>query len=343
MLRRLGKAALTFGFLLVSVPLASAQNSLYTPGNLEHAAQGDTGVVPIGAVEQLNSPGTPILQVQHSTTCNFDPYQSYHEGIVGHRHASWREKHITSADYGGCGGDGCANCSNGSNCKYLLDMDGPFGKVGDGNCPDFECANCWAGIDVEKRFMFAFGHGNAHKPATQAGYGDNYAGLFITEVLPWVITDGDSEYTRWGLSGMFGYYRSQGNRAAVLQSGVAGRQLTVDETEILNLTIGPTIRTDFYLGRLRLSPNVMGGIAFDWTDVSEIRPVAGGAVRQIDYFKYAGFDVGGYVRLMLDFGITKKLNIGVGMDYKATPTNVMLRPDETRKYLGFILAISHEF
>lgn len=337
MLLRLGKSALTVSFLLVGATLATAQSPLYVPGNMERSSaeahMALPGAVPIGAVEQLSSTGRPIKQVQHSTTCNFDPYQSYHEGMVGERHMNWREKHITGG-FSDC--QGCGTCGKGGGLGW-------FGKIGDENCPDFECANCWAAYDVEKRFIFMFGHGNAHKPATQAGYGDNYAGMFTTEVLPWVITDGDSEYTRWGISTMFGWYRTQGNRAITLQSDQTGRTLNVNSSEILNLTIGPTIRSDFFLGKMRISPNVMGGIAFDWTDISEIRPIQGVPVRDIDYFKYAGFDVGGYVRLMLDFGITKKMNIGVGIDYKATPTNVMLRADETRKFLGFILAISHEF
>src|SRR5690606_18120149 len=127
-----------------------------TPGSLDHASQGATGVVPIGAVEQMGTPGSPILQVQHSTNCNFDPYQTYHEGMVSHRHTGWRDKHITAYDHGGCGDPNCGGHDCGGKGKGCIFGDGPFGKVGDANCPDFECANCWARYDVEKRFIFAF-------------------------------------------------------------------------------------------------------------------------------------------------------------------------------------------
>jgi hypothetical protein len=47
---------------------------------------------------------------------------------------------------------------------------------------------------------------------------------------------------------------------------------------------------------------------------------------------------------MMDFPITKKLNIGVGGEFKLVPSDVMMdQGQDARKHLGVVIAIGHEF
>jgi hypothetical protein len=91
-----------------------------------------------------------------------------------------------------------------------------------------------------------------------------------------------------------------------------------------------------------MSPNFTVGGFFDWVTVREIPP-QGTEVLRVDTFKFAGFDFGGYVRGMMDFPITKHINISVGMEYKFLPTDVMMDDDDYRKHLGFVIGLNHEF
>jgi hypothetical protein len=45
---------------------------------------------------------------------------------------------------------------------------------------------------------------------------------------------------------------------------------------------------------------------------------------------------------MFDFGLTESLNFGLGMDFRASSTDVMM-DDDLRKHLGFVIGLSHTF
>lgn len=346
MLHQLGMKAVTIGFVLVAAPLVSAQSPLYVPGDLERTVA-PSGTVPIGAVDQFAPNGETITQIQHTTSCQFDAYENYHDRLAAPNRWPWRKGPL----FGSKGACNCADCSGGcgpncgGDCAHGLGC-GNCGQAGCHHCDpqvaNFECANCWSLFDVEKRIILGWGKANAHRFATSAGFNDNHSAQVSLEVLPWVLSDGDSRYTRWGLTTMFHYAHHQGNRDILLLSRRSGRVLHVNGVETWDFIFGPTLRTDLKIGKMRISPNAMVGVVLDWSDVSEIRPTPS-QVRMVDQFKYAGFDGGIYLRWMLDFGLTKYMNLGVGMDYRAVQSGVMMDSDEWRKHLGFVLSISHEF
>ena len=313
MLRRIGLKALTVGLLLVGASSALAEPPLYVAESLDSHASAPTGTVRTPGVEQLDPQAPAIMPVEHCTNCEFDPVGHFHESVDRENRRPFRFKL-------GRGDD----------------------RDGDAEYEDFECANCFSRFDVEKRLIFGYTHGNANKFATQGGYGDAHSGQVGAEVLPFVLSDAYNRYTRWGATILFNYSNYEGNRAIRLTSQESGRVLSIDDGETWGFILGPTVRTDFEIGPLRLSPNAMIGVAFEWTTLDSVLP-GPSRNRDIDNFKETGFDVGGYLRLMLDFPINDQFTIGVGGDYKFVPTDVMVRDDEFRKHMGLVLTVSHTF
>ena len=238
----------------------------------------------------------------------------------------------------------------------------------DAYCENFLCANCYDRWNFEKRIFGAYVHSVAHGGVTETSYGDAHAGQAGIELLPYVIQDGSRSFTRFGGTIMFDYQNYEGSvpneafsfadRAVpslTVQSLETGEVFTTDNGETFSLMLGPTWRTDFDMFGIRMSPNVTAGLSLDWTNIDgrQIPPVdntgqtifgfAQTGDRQIDRYKTTGFDAGGFVRAVWDFGITERINFGVGGQYRFTPTNVAVDDFETRKHIGVVLQFSTEF
>lgn len=269
-----------------------------------------------GAV--IDSSGS-VLPVRHTSACDFDPYSYMNETRGKAPVQPLRERRTGYMD-------------------FLFDEE----SSGDNGYCDFECANCYSKIDIEKHLFYTYAHGSAEGNATQNAYGDSHNGQIGLELLPWVLRDSPNWYSRWGITTMFNYGNFQGNRDVAFQSRKSGMQLTVNDGVSYGVVIGPSVRADFELFHIRFSPNGMIGAAFDWTTVREIPPQGSNLVF-IDQFKFADFGVGGYLRGMMDFPITQHIYISVGMEYRFIPTDVMINDDDFRKHLGFVIGLNHEF
>lgn len=218
----------------------------------------------------------------------------------------------------------------------------PYAIGPDGENPHYYNPN--TSLSVEKRLFINYGAGNGHGRATRFGYGDYHSGQVGIEVLPWVIADSEHYFSRWGGTIMFDYMNYEGNRAGQLLSL---RSLTVAspfDGETFSCVFGPTYRTDFEFFGVKMSPNAMVGASLGWTRINAQDPPGNPPVRQIQTFKFTGFDIGLYTRLLVDFPITSKLNFSIGTEFQFVPTDVMVRSDgDARKHLGLVLGFSSEF
>lgn len=295
-----------------------------------------TGVSPAPASEPLLIPfannetagtvsneGAGAGAIVHGTSCDFDAYQYMAESKCRARSRPLRDRP-----------HGLWNLFHGNGSGSNPDPD-------NGYC-DFECANCYGRIDVEKRLIFSFAAGNGQGRATRAAYGDDYSGQVGAEFLPCVIMDGSETYVRGGFTTMFNYSNFVGNRQNAMQSLRSNTQVTIDDGKSYGFVIGPTVRADFECFHIRMSPNATIAAAFDWTGLTGVSPRGTDVVR-IDQFKFSGFDVGGYIRAMMDFPITQYTNIGVGMEYRFIPTDVMMMDNDYRKHLGIVIGLTQEF
>lgn len=308
--------------LAVSLSLAAgsawAQSPQSPPGQFPHDRPLAGEPVPRGAVEERGEFGGAVIPVTHDTHCNFDPVEQFNDERAGALDPSIsqrvRHKHF-----------------------------GRLARPDEDYC-NFECANCWSWADVEKRFIFSYAIAGPQGFATEAGYGGYNSGQFGIEVLPWVLRDSPNNYTRWGGTAFFHYASYIPFDQSVITSQLSGRQLTVHDGNTYSLIVGPTLRTDFEVGHVRLSPNFTGGLSFDWTTMHGEFPSNNAHLfREVQQFHMGGFDVGGYFRWMLDFALTDYLYLSMGVEYKFSPTDILVRNDEIRKHTGFVIGFSHEF
>lgn len=319
MLRQVGMQALVCGAAFVWAGSATAQQPLYTSGHWTESPR-EAPTMPMSVVPSYGvaraSDQVDTGPSAHQTTCSFNAYSHFDETVSRARHDHRPLRHRGKQ----C--NGCGEHSREDGC-------------------DFECANCYTRWDVEKRIFMTYSHGNAMGLTTSETYGDSHSAQVGAELLPFIISDNETCYTRWGLMSMFNYVNYEGNRNITLQSRLSGNLLTVDNADTFGLAIGPVLRTDFELFGVRLSPNAAVGLALDWTTIDEIRP-QGSITRQVDSFKFASFDAGAYIRMAMDFGITESLNFTVGGDYKLIKTDAMIDND-FRNHFGVVVGFSHEF
>lgn len=314
MLRRIGFPAMLAGMLCIGSSASRADNPLYTPGQLMDASK-------VVTAQHEAIPGQPDVAVQptnYSSDCNFNPVSAWDESNVRKRHSPV-SKRLRGAQTTG-----------GGNCD---DANGPC---------DFKAANPWGDWDFEKRFIAAFVSRNAHGGATQAAYGDSWGAQFGVEWLPWVLTDGSERYSRMGFTTLFEYANFEGGSNTTLQNRQTLNFLTIGDGVSYSFIVGPTYRVDFDFLGIRMSPSAMVGIDFEWTTLRERAPTSLN-IRRIDDFKFSGFDAAFYTRLMWDYGITDNMTLGIGMDFKYVPTDVMVRSNEARKHTGFIVQLTHNF
>lgn len=352
MLGRLGLAAVAITYFCAQVPSARAQLVMdqtvsieavedpmtdeLTPVPNETPAVDplppasiplDTSVLPEKSVAPAISSEAPCTE--YCTQCDFDPYQHMADSKYRVKHLPLRAKAHGLMDSLRLG-------------ELFGHEDTGDGLGGDGEYCDFECANCYGKLDIEKRIIYSYAADKAQGRPTRAAYGDANTGQVGAEFLPCVLIDGSEVYFRWGFTALFNYSNFEGNRTITLQSERSGTQLNINDGVSYGFILGPTWRADFEIFHVRMSPNFTVGGFFDWVTVREIPP-EGTEVLRVDTFKFAGFDFGGYVRGMMDFPITKHINISVGMEYKFLPTDVMMDDDDYRKHLGFVIGLNHEF
>lgn len=314
MLRRLGFRAMLAGISLAATASAY-EGPLYSPGQWMsgQGAVAKSGQTPV-AVD------SNVMPVSHRTNCNFDAVGAWDEANA-RRHHQPISKRLRGAQTMGNNACGCD------------DANGPC---------DFKACSPWSEWDFEKRFIAAFIFRNAHGGATQAAYGDSWGAQFGVEWLPWVLVDGSDRYSRMGFTTLFEYSNFEGGGSTTLQSIQTRNFITIGDGVSYSFILGPTYRCDFDLFGVRVSPSVTAGVDFEWTTLRERQPT-NFVIRRVNEFKYSGFDAGFYSRLMWDFGITDYLTIGVGMDFKYVPTDVMVRHDEARKHTAVVLQITHSF
>lgn len=268
--------------------------------------------VPIGAVEDMREGGVEIL--------NSSPNGSCYDAIGCYEESCCRE-----------GGRGPLARFKGAMAHW---------RHGGADCQAYPCADCYSWLDVEKRLFFGYVYGNAAKPNTRHGVNDFDGGQIAAEFLPWVLQDGSAVFTRHGFTVMYQYSRFVGNPITQFRSDLSGGLASVDGGDMHSLVVGWTYRLDTDVVWVRFSPNATLGATFDWIDVDPV-PGRGGSTFALDSFKYTGFDCGFYARLMFDFGLTEKINFGIGMDFRASDTEVM--QDDLRKHMGFVIGLSHTF
>lgn len=324
MLRRAGLAMAAWTVVVLSGPPSSAQGvhiPRRQPAVVEsslieaHPAAGEEAPV-VGAVEDLSGTGG-IAPVVHSTDCSFPDPIAYHDECCCRGPRSEKLSRFKQAIFGN-GGDNSA-------------------------CGEYGCADCYGKWDIEKRVFFSYVHGNAHKPATRASVNDLDGGQIGAEFLPFVLQDGSEVFTRWGFTVMWQYSRFLGSAQDwTVQSRLSGGTISIDDGDMYSLVIGPTYRMDFDLFGIRFSPNSTVGATFDWVDLNRGPVFANTSVRTVEQFNFTGFDAGFYSRWMFDIGITERLNFSIGMDFRASDTDVM-QEDSLRKHLGFVIGMSHTF
>jgi hypothetical protein len=257
-----------------------------------------------------------VAPASHQTHCAFDAYGHYDEirsRAKQPKKRQWRRSRCRH---------GCPDCGPDAPC-------------------DFECANCYSRWDIEKRLFVTYSHANALGAQTVETYGDSDGAQVGIELLPFIISDNQHYYSRFGLMAMFNYVNYEGSPDVTLQSRLSGNLLTIDDADTFGLAIGPVYRIDFEIAGIRLSPNAAVGLALDWTNVDEILP-QGTITRSVDRFKFTAFDAGAYIRMALDVGITETLNVSIGGDYKLVKTDAMIDND-FRNHFGVVVGFSHEF
>jgi hypothetical protein len=208
-------------------------------------------------------------------------------------------------------------------------------------CADAECATCYDKWDIEKRIYIGWVSGGARQTSTKIADGDFNGAQIAAEFLPWVCQDGSWAFARVGFTIMGQYSRLDGGEGTVISNRTGG-QISGDGGDIWSLVLMPTYRIDFDVFGVRVSPNLSAGITFDWSAMDRGDPVGGDTVR-VESFQFNGFDAGFYGRWALDFGLTDKINLSIGMDYRASQTDVLHDEDDLRKHLGFVIGVSHTF
>lgn len=276
--------------------------------------------IPTGLVEDLQqSEGEGNQVVTYTTECEFcSAYDRYDEACA----------------------EGCRE--NGPLAKFKRRFWNK-GMMGDGSaCDGYPCADCYSHWDVEKRIFLGYVNGNAMKPATRVSVNDLDGAQIALEVLPWVLQDGSEVFSRWGFTAMYQYSNFYGSRFSQAQSQLSGGLASIDGGDMHSFVLGATYRIDFDLLWVRFSPNATIGGTFDWVDLDQ-KAAQGGFTQRVESFKWTGFDGGFYARLMFDIGLTETFNLGLGMDFRASSTDVMMDNDDLRKHMGFVIGLSHTF
>ena len=208
---------------------------------------------------------------------------------------------------------------------------------------DFDTVNAFHWFDVEKRFFVGYFNGQPQRSITKAGYNRGHWGEGGAEILPFVITDGDTWFTRWGWTMMFQYGNFEGRRVITLQSRKSGNRMGISGGDMYSFVIGPTYRIDYdFCGITTISPVFMTGVSFDWVRMKDTMPQSIDTFF-LDEFKLTGFDIGGVVRGGMDFSITDYFRFGVGAQFKFAQTDVLVNQDDWRKHFGVWLRFSHDF
>lgn len=226
----------------------------------------------------------------------------------------------------------------------------PPGQGFDAGCEadltPFECANCNAWLDFEKRAYFAYASGDSSTTETTHAYG-NADTLFLgVEWLPFLSSDNDREYLRFGILTAFEWTHYAGNSTTTFVDPIAGRAISIRNGDTYGFVVGPDMRQDFNLhfigGDLILSPSASVGATFEWTEL-DTEPFTGTHLITRVPLKTAGFDVGGYVQLALDLVLSDDVRIGAGAFFRFVPTDVMTQDGSVRTHLGAFSWISREF
>ncbi len=250
--------------------------------------------------------------------------------------------------------DDCAACESPSMSKFRHHV-GKGHRLGLGirslasrwqdgstSCDSYECADCYSKWDCEKRLYIGYVNGAALKRSTRLSVNDFDGAQVGAEFLPWVCQDGSVFFARTGFTVMWQYSHFLGGSVeGQVVSRRSGGAFAIEDGTMHSLILAPTYRVDFDLFGVRLSPNASAGITFDWINLDE-KSGTGGRTVSVDAFKLTGFDAGFYSKLALDFGITEKINFSIGMDFRASQTDVM-QDDNLRKHMGFIIGMSHTF
>ena len=369
MLRRLGPMALTIGSLL-SAGSASAQlPAPYAEGMSTMPAMA-TPASSDGAAPRSHAAPADDRLVRNAS--QFEPYSTFDEiRSRANQKPLWEDPEVKpSAFYkGGACADG--SCGHAGHLKLGLGglgrgLGGHGGLDGDkdtGTGPEFDSANCWTCLNFEHKTFLSYHYLEPLRTATKAGYGHAHGVTVGTEWLPWIARDDEHHFSRWGFLTAFDYNAYMGNRDVILQSELSGNVLSPSSGNGFGFLLGPTYRSDFFLfGHLRMSPSVSVGLDLNWVTMRETAPTVfppapitrpdpqptfttaeGAEVRFIEKFKYTDFCWGAYGRVVFDFPIKQKLNIGFGMDMRASKTETFVRNDDWRKYFGLILQVTGEF
>lgn len=318
---RNGVQALAIGLMLASgAAWAQTPSTLsFHPNEASLLSSATSEDVPVGAMEQRDDQGGAVIPVKHCTSCQFDAQGHWHE---------FKHKKIV------------ANLGSRLRAGWSHRKDDE-GDPDNSYC-DFECANCYGWIDVEKRIFFTYSYDSPNGTPTKFGYGSGNSAQVGVEVLPWVLRDSPNIYTRWGGTALFNYTGWDGFDGGYLQSNLSGRVLSVSYGTSYGFGVGPTWRTDFEIFGVRLSPNATVALFFDWTTMKPKEPILPN-VRTIDEFRFAGFDVGGIIRAGLDIPITKSFNFVVLGQWKFVPTDVMTRNGDLRSHIGVVVGFNQEF
>lgn len=327
-MRWIGLAAISAVWMLVTEPLLAQPASQFQEPGPPHAsmvsqrpifAPSGQSSVPMGMVEDLQQTEADQSQIiNHTTDCEFcQTYEHYD--------------------------DSCAeSCPDGPLARFKRRFSSHTPLGGASACDSYPCADCYSHWDVEKRIFLGYVNGNAMKPATRVSVNDFDGAQIAMEVLPWVLQDGSEVFSRWGFTAMYQYSNFYGSRFSQAQSDFSGGLASVDGGDMHSFVFGATYRIDFDMIWVRFSPNATIGGTMDWVDLDQIRG-QGGFTYPVESFRWTGFDCGFYTRLMFDFGITESLNFGLGMDFRASSTDVMMDEDDLRKHMGFVIGLSHTF
>jgi hypothetical protein len=367
MLRRLGPVALTIGSLL-SAGSASAQGPLSIGDGMGTVPARSTSLLDAAPVSHATPPaGSPLVQ----STAAFNPY-AVHDELKARANSSplWSEPTSKPSDY-----YRCSDCVSGNCGKHglsglkdkLKGLGGHGGLNGHGNGdfgtgPDFQCANCWSTFNFEHKTFVSYQYKEALRTATEVGYGQAHGATAGVEWLPWVYRDDARHFSRWGFLTAFDYNHYLGNSNAILQSELSGNVLSSASGNSFGGLFGPVWRSDIFLfGCIRMSPSISAGLDVNWVTMKEQAPAAfppppivrpdpqptfvpsDVTIRSIEEFKYTDFCVGGYGRVLFDFPVRQKLNLGFGMDLRISKTDTFVRRDEYRKHFGLILQVTGEF
>ena len=359
MLRRLGPVAMTIGSLLCAASASAQTLPAYTDGAATVPAR-SASLIDAPPTSHATPPAGPIV----GNPATFNPYSVHDELRSRHNQGPlWENPSGKVSDYYRCNDCVNGNCSKhyGGKLKSLFHSLGEDEPKDPG--PDFQCANCWSTFNFEHKTFASYHYLGPLRTATKVGYGRAHGATVGTEWLPWVYRDDERHFSRWGFLTAFDYNYYQGNEATILQSEQSGNVLSSDGGNGFGALLGPVFRSDLYLfGCVRMSPTVSFGLDLNWVTMKEelptvvppapvVRPdpqptftsAEGAFIRSIETFKYTDFCIGGYFRVVFDFPITQKINVGWGMDARMSKTDAFVRRDDWRKHFGMILQVTGEF